>query len=136
MTKEIISPPGMSEPPAPYARAIKVPAKGQLVFLSGVVSSDDENNLIYGHDILLQTRQTVKNLIAILAAAGAKPADVVKTTTFIDSNAMKEFFNTQAFREALTPFNRPCDSLIGVSSLVASDQGQLIEIEAIAVIND
>jgi len=136
MAKEIISPPGLSEPPAPYARAVKVPARGHLIFLSGVVSSDAENNLIHGHDILLQTRQTVKNLIDILAAAGAKPADVVKTTTFIDSRAMKDFFNTQAFREALTPFDRPCDSLIGVSSLVASDKGQLIEIDAIAVIND
>ena len=49
---------------------------------------------------------------------------------------MKALFDTQAFRDALTPFNRPCDSLIGVASLVASDQGQLIEIEAIAVINN
>ena len=80
MAKEIISPVGMSEPFAPYARAIKIAMSGHLVFVSGVVSSDEEGKLVHGHDILQQTTQTENNLIAALEAAGARPEDVAKTT--------------------------------------------------------
>jgi enamine deaminase RidA (YjgF/YER057c/UK114 family) len=98
-----------------------------------VLSCDISGEVIYKGDILGQTKQMVKNLIATLEAAGAKPENVVKTTTYVVSNAMKEFFETQSFLEALTPFNRPADTLVGVASLAGSEQGQLIEMDAIAV---
>ncbi|MCC7461319.1 MAG: RidA family protein [Gammaproteobacteria bacterium] len=131
--KEIIIPDTVTRPAAPYASAIRVRAAGNLVFVAGVVSSDINGNILHKGDILEQTRQTVRNLILTLQAAGAKPENVVKTTTYVVSSAMKDFFATQAFLEALTPFNRPTDTLVGVASLAASEHGQLIEIDAIAV---
>jgi enamine deaminase RidA (YjgF/YER057c/UK114 family) len=75
----------------------------------------------------------VRNLIATLEAAGATPANVVKTTTYVSSSSMKDFFATSSIMECLTPFNRPADTLVGVASLAGSENGQLIEMDAIAV---
>jgi enamine deaminase RidA (YjgF/YER057c/UK114 family) len=133
MKKEIIMPENVAKPAAPYAGAIKVKAAGSLVFIAGVLSCDINGEVIHKGDILEQTKQTVRNLIATLEAAGATPANVVKTTTYVVSSSMKDFFETKSFLEALTPFNRPADTLVGVASLAGSEQGQLIEMDAIAV---
>jgi enamine deaminase RidA (YjgF/YER057c/UK114 family) len=130
--KEIISPTTVAKPAAPYASAIKVSGMGSLVFVAGVVSSDLSGRIIHKGDILEQTRQTVRNLIATLEAAGVPPQNVVKTTTYVLNSAMPDFFKTQAFLEALTPF-KTTDTLVGVAGLAGSDLGQLIEIDAIAV---
>lgn len=133
MKKEIITPDNVARPAAPYGSAVKAKAAGSLVFVAGVLSCDINGEVIYKGDILEQTRQTVKNLIATLEASGARPEDVVKTTTYVVSDAMKDFFETKSFLEALTPFNRPADTLVGVASLAGSEQGQLIEMDAVAV---
>ncbi|MBN1627933.1 MAG: RidA family protein [Deltaproteobacteria bacterium] len=133
MEKEIITPKNVAKPAAPYGSAVKVKSTGSLIFVAGVLSCDIDGNVIYKGDILEQTRQTVKNLIATLEAAGTRPENVVKTTTYVVSSVMKDFFETKSFLEALTPFNRPADTLVGVASLAGSEQGQLIEIDAIAV---
>jgi len=135
MKKEIITPKNVAKPIAPYASAIKVKAAGSFVFLAGVLSCDIDGKVIYKGDILEQAKQTVRNLIATLEAAGAKPENVVKTTTYVVSSSMKDFFETKAFLECLTPFNRPADTLVGVASLAGSENGQLIEMDAIAVMD-
>lgn len=132
MKKQIIIPETVARPAAPYASAIKVSGAAGLVFVAGVVSSDIDGRIIHAGDILAQTRQCVRNLIATLEAAGVQPENVVKTTTYVVNGAMQDFFATQAFLAALTPFNTT-DTLIGVAGLAGSDQGQLIEIDAIAV---
>lgn len=132
MKKEIIAPETVARPAAPYASAIKVSGAAGLVFVSGVVSSGLDGRIIHAGDILAQTRQCVRNLILTLEAAGVRPESVVKTTTYVVNSAMPDFFATQAFLEALTPF-RSTDTLVGVAGLAGSGQGQLIEIDAIAV---
>jgi enamine deaminase RidA (YjgF/YER057c/UK114 family) len=133
MIKQKIQPANVAKPAAPYSSVVKVQAPGSLVFLAGVLATDIDGNVLYEGDILGQTRQTVKNLVATLAAAGAAPENVVKTTTYVVSDAMKAFFETEAFLECLTALGNPADTLIGVASLAGSDRGQLIEIDAIAV---
>lgn len=135
MSKEQVIADNVAAPAAPYAYAVKVRAAGTLVFVSGVLSSDLAGEVIHAGDILAQTKQMVKNLIATLEAAGAKPRDVVKTTTYVVSDAMKDYFATKAFLECLTPFDRPADTLVGVATLAGTDRGQLIEMDAIAVID-
>ena len=66
MKKEIITPDTVAKPAAPYAAVIKVTAPGSLVFVSGVVSSDIDGNILHKGDILAQAKQTVKNLISFL----------------------------------------------------------------------
>lgn len=132
MKKEVIRPSTVAKPAAPYATAIRVSGAGNLVFVSGVVSCGLDGRIVHAGDILGQTRQAVRNLIATLEAAGAKPENVVKTTTYVLDTAMQDFFATKAFEAALTPFTTT-DTLVGVASLAGSGQGQLIEIDAIAV---
>lgn len=133
MKKEIITPKNVAKPIAPYASAVKIKAAGSLVFVSGVLSCDINGAVVHKGDILEQTKQMVKNLIATLEAAGAKPENVVKTTTYVISSSMKDFFATKSFLECLTPFNKPADTLVGVASLAGTENGQLIEMDAIAV---
>jgi 2-iminobutanoate/2-iminopropanoate deaminase len=135
MSKEVITPEGVASPAGPYASAVRVRAAGNLVFVAGVLSTDPSGEILHKGDILGQTRQTVQNLIATLRAAGAAPGDVVKTTTYVVSSAMHSFFETQAFVDCLAPFDNPADTLVGVASLAGSDDGQLIEIDAIAVVD-
>ena len=132
MKKEVIRPSTVAKPAAPYATAIRVSGAGSLVFVSGVVSCGLDGRIVHAGDILGQTRQAARNLIATLEAAGAKPENVVKTTTYVLDSAMPDFFATKAFEAALAPFTTT-DTLVGVASLAGSGQGQLIEIDAIAV---
>jgi 2-iminobutanoate/2-iminopropanoate deaminase len=134
LKKTVIQPPDVAAPVAPYSTAIRVQAAGGLLFVAGVVSCDVFGTLVNGGDILGQTRQIIKNLTSIVHEAGCTPESVVKTTTYVASDAMKAFFATNAFREFLGAFNSPADTLVGVASLVGSEQGQLIEIDAIAVL--
>jgi 2-iminobutanoate/2-iminopropanoate deaminase len=130
--KEILVPDGVPKPAAPYATAVRVKAAGSFLFLAGVVSCDVEGALLFPGDILAQTRQMVKNVIAILEAAGASPRDVVKATTYVANDAMEDFFATGASLECLQAFDHPADTLVGVAGLARSSQGQLIEIDIVA----
>ena len=110
----------------PYSQANQ---SGNLLFISGQIPINPVTGEISG-DISAQTRQALENLKSILAAAGATPADVVKTTVFLknldDFNAMNAIYG-----EYFT-LDTPARSTIEVSRI---PRGALVEIEAIAVIN-
>jgi len=110
----------------PYSQAIK---SGSMVFVSGQLPIFPATGEIHG-DIKDQTMQALENLKSILLAAGASPADVVKTTIFLksldDFNSMNEIY-LEYFTQ-----NAPARSTIEVSRI---PRGALIEIEAIAVID-
>jgi enamine deaminase RidA (YjgF/YER057c/UK114 family) len=135
MNREIINPETVAAPAGPYANAIKVTGAGGFVFIAGMPPADLQGNIVSQGDILGQTRQVVKNIIANLEAAGARPENVVKTTTYVVDSEMKNFFTTGASVDCLKAFNHPTDTLIGVASLAGSNQGQLIEVTAMAVID-
>lgn len=79
-TREAVSTPGAPKAIGPYSQAIK--ANGFL-FTSGQIALDPAtNNLITG-GIVEQTEQVLKNLSAILQAAGSSWEKVVKTTVFL-----------------------------------------------------
>lgn len=66
-------------PPA-YAHAVR---SGTLVHSAGAVPIDPEGNLVGAGDRVAQARQVLANLETQLAAAGASPADVVKTVVYV-----------------------------------------------------
>lgn len=111
-------------PIGPYSQAIRA---GEMIFTAGQVALDTSGRLI-GHDAASQARQALTNLLAVLHAAGASAATVVKTTIFLkDMNdfaavntAYQEFFGDAA----------PARSTVEVSRL---PKDALVEIEAIAV---
>lgn len=83
-TRDVVSTPNAPKAIGPYSQAIK--ANG-FVFISGQVAFDPATgNLIEG-GIEAQTEQVLKNLSAILQAAGSSWEKVVKTTVFLKSMA-------------------------------------------------
>ncbi|HEY9655144.1 MAG TPA: Rid family detoxifying hydrolase [Crinalium sp.] len=116
-------------PVGPYNQAIA--ASGQLVFVAGQIPLSPTTGDIVGvDDITAQTEQVIANLQAILEAAGATFANVVKTTVFLqamDDFAAMNAVYAQYFEAAIAPA-RAC---VEVSRL---PRNVLVEIECIAVI--
>ena len=77
----------------PYSQGIRA---GDFVFLSGQIPLDPETGRIAGDGIVDQTHQVLKNLGAVLAAAGASYGQVVKTTVYLadmsEFNAMNQVY--------------------------------------------
>ena len=103
---------------------------GGLLFASGQIALDPETGEIVGSTIEEQTAQAMKNVAAILEAAGTDFDHVVKTTCFL--NDMDDFaaFNAEyakSFGEV-----RPARSAVAVEKL---PKGALVEVEVIAEVN-
>jgi 2-iminobutanoate/2-iminopropanoate deaminase len=79
-TREAVSTPGAPKAIGPYSQAIK--ANGFL-FTSGQIALDPATNNLINGGIVEQTEQVLKNLSAILQAAGSSWEKVVKTTVFL-----------------------------------------------------
>ncbi len=108
----------------PYSQAIEA---GGFVYTSGQIPLDPETGVLKGGDIKEQTRQVIKNLDAVLSAAGVGASDVVKTMCFLQS--MDDF---GAFNEVYAQYftSKPARSCVEVSKLPKVALG---EIEAVAV---
>ncbi len=81
--------------PSPLAQAIRA---GDLLFVSGQGPLDPKTREVVSEDIQAQTRQTLSNLKAILAAAGLTFANVVNMRVVLRNTADFPAFN-EAFRE-------------------------------------
>src|SRR4051794_21975745 len=85
----------------PYSQAIQ---SGDLVFLSGQVPIDPATGELVAGDIAVQTDRVLDNLDAVLGAAGASFANVVKTTIYLVDLADFQVVNaTYAKRFAAAP---------------------------------
>src|ERR687893_992061 len=78
---------------APYNQAIRV---GDLVFVAGQLGVSPETGDLVGEGVAEQTEQALRNMAAILEAAGSSLANLVKTTVFLvdlsDFGAMNEVY--------------------------------------------
>ena len=107
----------------PYSQAIR---SGNLLLTSGQLGLDPETgNLPEG--VEAQTEQSLKNIDAILSAAGFARTDVVKTTVFIRN--MGDFGRVNEIYAAYFGEHKPARSCVEVSAL---PKGGLVEIEVIA----
>lgn len=127
--REVIRTEAAPAPVGPYSQAIA--AQGRLVFVAGQIPLHPETGAIVGEDVSTQTEQVLANLEAILKAAGATFADVVKTTVFLadmnDFVAMNGVY-TRVFEEATAPA-RACVQVARLPKDVR------VEIECIAVVS-
>lgn len=77
----------------PYSQAIRA---GEWIFCSGQIAIDPESGELMGGDVAAQTDRVMRNLSAVLEAAGASLSHVVKTTVFLadmgDFSAMNEVY--------------------------------------------
>jgi enamine deaminase RidA (YjgF/YER057c/UK114 family) len=119
---------GLAAPPG-YAH-VAIASGRRLVFTAGAVPLDADGHVVGPDDAVAQTRQVLANLERQLAAAGATPDDVVKTTVYVAGVSHRQ---QGAVWEAVqdSPFATAPSTLLGVALL--GYRGQLVEIEAIAV---
>ena len=107
----------------PYSQAIHT---GNLLLTSGQLGLDPETGIL-PEGVEAQAEQSLKNIGAILDAAGYARTDVVKTTVFIRN--MADFGRVNAIYAAFFGDHKPARSCVEVSAL---PKGGLVEIEAIA----
>jgi 2-iminobutanoate/2-iminopropanoate deaminase len=130
MTRSIVRTPHAPAAIGPYSQAVVVPVGDQrMVFCSGQIALDPKSGLVIDGDVAAQARQVLENLGAVLAAAGASFASVVKTTVFLAD--MADFATVNAIYGERFPTDPPARSTVAASGLPRNVR---VEIEAIAVI--
>ena len=107
----------------PYSQAIVC---GDTVFTSGQIGIDPAVGEITGKDVREQTEQVMKNLTAVLSAAGSSMELAIKTTCFLADIADFAVFN-EVYARYFT--EKPARSCVAVKAL---PKGALVEVEVIA----
>jgi 2-iminobutanoate/2-iminopropanoate deaminase len=127
--REEIRVPELAEPISHFTDAVRA---GNLLFVSGFIPVDGEGRLVGGDDVVAQVRQVFANLAAVLGAAGATFADVVKVTVYLTDIADRARINP--VRQEIFGDTRPASTLVEVSALVVP--GAKVEIDAVALLHD
>lgn len=111
----------------PYSQAVRT---GGFLYTSGQVALDPASGVVVPGGVAEQTARAIENLKAVLAAAGASLAQVVKTTVFLknmgDFGAMNEVYGRYFAGDGVVP---PARSTVEVARL---PKDALVEIEVIA----
>jgi enamine deaminase RidA (YjgF/YER057c/UK114 family) len=131
MTKShtVLQPPGWPTPKG-YANGIK--ARGEMVFVGGMVGWDEDERFPDG--FAAQTRQALVNILAVLKEAGAGPEHIVRMTWYVRD--MDEYLAARpelakVYRETMGR-HFPAMALVEVRRLV--EPAARLEIEATAVV--
>lgn len=124
--KEIVSTGNAPGAIGPYSQAVKTAG---MVFCSGQIPIDPATGEFVSNDVAEQTEQVLKNLSAVLEAAGTSLGNVVKTTVFLadmnDFTAMNEVY-AKYFSD-----NKPARATVQAARLPRDAR---VEIECIAII--
>lgn len=110
----------------PYSQAVQT---GTMIFCSGQIGLTPAG-LLAGDTVEEQTKQVLQNLDAVLKAAGATFANVVKTTVYITDVASFAQVN-EIYAEYFKEGTKPARATVGVKEL---PKGAKVEIDAIAIV--
>ena len=111
----------------PYSQAVRA---GNLIFLSGQIGLDPQTGTLVAGGIEAETERVLRNLDAVLKAAGLGFEDVVRTTIYLSDLADFTKVNEIYGRFVSEPF--PARATVGVASL---PRGARVEIDAIALMS-
>ncbi|KAF7554611.1 hypothetical protein G7Z17_g2796 [Cylindrodendrum hubeiense] len=111
----------------PYSQAVKISPSSSWIFTSGQLPAEADGTLRLDDPIGEQTHRCIKNLAAILEAAGSSLDKVIKTTVFITD--MKNFAEVNGVYEQYFT-QKPARSCVAVKEL---PKGAPVEIECIAL---
>jgi 2-iminobutanoate/2-iminopropanoate deaminase len=114
-------------PIGPYSQAILV--DGKFLYLAGQIPIDHITGKMAEGDIKIQTRQVLKNIEAILLAAGASRQSIIKTTVFLKD--MNDFVPMNEVYSEFLSSASPARSTVEVARLPRDAR---VEIEAVAVV--
>jgi enamine deaminase RidA (YjgF/YER057c/UK114 family) len=117
-------------PPPGYSHAV-VSRGAATVWTAGGVPLDAAGALVGAGDVAAQAAQVLANLTVALAAGGASPSDVVRTTVWVVTSSRADLGAVWDVVQA-SPYAPAASTLLGVGLL--GYEGQLVEIEATAVV--
>jgi len=126
LPRQAIAAPGAPRAIGPYSPAIRA---GNLLFISGQVAFDPATGALVAGDVAAQTEQVMRNLDALLRAAGAGFEHVVRTTVFLTDLNDFAAMNESYAKFVVDP--PPARATVQVARLPRDAR---IEIDAIAVI--
>ena len=128
MKKKIIQTDNAPAAVGPYSQAVRV---GKFVYTAGQIPLDPANGTVVTADEMptaVQTEQVLKNLTAVVEAAGSSLKNVVKVTDFLQD--MGDFAEMNEVYARYFPKNPPARSAVEVAALPL---GVRVEIEAVAL---
>ena len=126
--KKIIHTPKAPAPIGPYSQAVQV---GDFLYISGQIPIDPATGELVAGSIEAEAQQVMKNLEAILAAAGMTFFQVVKTSIFLQN--MDDFAAVNAVYGSFFSGEYPARETVAVAGL---PKGVRVEISVIAVQNE
>jgi len=124
---EIVATDGAPKAIGPYCQAI---THAGLVYCSGQIPLNPETMKVVDGGIEAQTEQVLKNLTAVLKAAGSDPSKVLKTTVFLSN--LEDFPQMKAVYERAFGGHAPARSTVEVARLPLDVR---VEIECIAALS-
>jgi len=126
MKREIIATTRAPQAIGPYSQAVRF--SGSLVYTAGQIPIDPTSGQVVGTTVAEQTEQVLRNLSAVLTAAGASPATAVKVTVFLKN--MADFAEMNEVYGRYFPQAPPARSAVEVARL---PKDVLVEIECLAL---
>ena len=124
MTNRIHNPSSIAAPIGSYSHGIEAPPNARWLYISGQVGIAPDGKV--GETFARQAELVWQNILAILAAAGMGPADLVKVNTYL--TRAQDMGDSRAARAKALGDARPASTLVVISALAAPVY--LIEVEA------
>jgi enamine deaminase RidA (YjgF/YER057c/UK114 family) len=121
--------------PRPRGYANGVAARGRMIFVAGMVGWDAQSRF-HTEDFAGQARQALANVVAVLAAGGAKPEHIVRMTWYVTDK--REYLAAgaeigQAYRELIGSYSV---AMTAVQVTALMEDRAKVEIEVTAVVPD
>ena len=130
MNKTLIFPKGHPPSRGAYSPGVRIDlGSASLLFITGQLALDSENNVVAPGDAAVQTEEIFARIGSILEAAGMAFADVVKVDTFLTN--MADFEKFSAVRNRHFAETKPVSTLLEVKGLARP--GLCVEIEVTAI---
>ena len=117
----------LSEPISHYTDGAR---GGNMLFVSGMLPTGPDGALVGAGDVVAQAEQVFQNIKAVLDAAGATFADVLKVTVYLRDVDDRPRINP--IRQKYFGQSRPASTLVEISRLAMD--GALVEIDAVAYV--
>jgi enamine deaminase RidA (YjgF/YER057c/UK114 family) len=129
---QILQPPGWARPRG-YSNGVS--ASGRQIFVAGQIGWDEQCRILTD-DLAAQVRQALKNVVAVLAEAGARPQHIVRMTWYLTDK--REYLDAaraigEIYREIIGS-HYPTMTAVQVSALI-EDRAK-VEVEVTAVVPD
>lgn len=124
--RRIVATEGAPQAIGPYSQAV---ITGGLVHCSGQIALDPSSGQLLAGDVAAQTERVMKNLGAVLHAAGSDFSRVIKCTVFLTDMAHFPAMN-EVYGRHFTAGSAPARSTVAVAGL---PRGALVEVDCIAL---